>query len=104
MTHAADEMIDAKALDRLDTQLAQLEADRAELAREAKDLLKRAVGVHEGALALARKLKAMSPVQRAAYLTHLNHYVAVWRLDDQPDLFEPHIEETKVKGRFRVVT
>lgn len=87
------------ALAELDTLEATLEQDadeRAKLQREAKRRLIEKHHVHPEAFAMTRKLKAMDPVGRNAWLRHFLHYVRSLDLDKQLDLLEvpvaDHIE------------
>jgi hypothetical protein len=93
----------AKTLERLDTALTELEADRAELADQMRQEIGRSPLVHEGALKVARKMKTMTPVERAAFWKHLQHYVGVWELDAQLEMFEEPALRPR-RGRFEVVS
>lgn len=80
-------------LDTLESTIEQDEAERAKQRREAKARIIEKHHVHPEAFALMRKLKAMEPVARNAFLRHLAHYVEVMGLDKQLDFFEPPVAE-----------
>lgn len=85
-----------RALAELDTLESTIEQDEAERAKQRRETRQRFIEkhhVHVGAFELARKLKAMEPVARNAYLRHFAHYVEALGLDKQLDLFQPPVAE-----------
>lgn len=81
----------AEALAQLDTLDEDLEKDHAERVkqqREARRALIEKHRVHPDAFATMRKLKAMEPTHRVAWLKHFLHYVEALGLDRQMDLFD----------------
>lgn len=83
--------------------LAILDTMEADIEREKDDWLKtqrekriafiEKHRVHPEAFALTRKLKSMEPAARGEWLRHFLHYVDVFDLDKQLDLFEVPVAE-----------
>ncbi len=80
-------------LDTLENTIEQDEAERAKQRRETKQRIIEKHHVHVGAFELTRKLKAMEPAARNAFLRHLAHYVEAFGLDKQLDFFEQSVSE-----------
>src|SRR5262245_16709348 len=80
-------------LDTLETTIEADEVERAKSRREAKQRIIEKHHVHVGAFELTRRLKAMDPAARNAFLRHLAHYVEAFGLDKQLDFFEPPVAE-----------
>ena len=80
-------------LDTLEETLDREASERSKLAREAKRKLIERHHVHAEAFAMARRLKAMEPTDRNAWLRHLAHYVEAFGLDKQLDLLDRPVSE-----------
>lgn len=80
-------------LDTLEEQIETEATERQKQQREAKRKLIEKHHVHPDAFAATRRLKAMEPAARNAWLKHFLHYVEAMGLDKQLDLFDVPVAE-----------
>jgi hypothetical protein len=95
---------DRDALAQLDTAFTTIEADREALNKRARALEADFTSkhhVHSDAFALFRKLLHMPPVESAAFVRHLLHYISASDLDKQRDFFQEPLDGKVTQLRSR---